>query len=58
MKKTSSSVICLNRGVRTGNSGRGRTIGAGLSSAQRLAHLTAKRGWVINPRTGLREAIA
>ena len=57
-KKSSSSVVTVGRSYRTGNAGRGRVTGAGLTSIERIAHLRSSRGWVINPRTGLRQAIA
>lgn len=57
-KKSSSSVVTIGRSYRTGNAGRGRVTGAGLTSVERIAHLRSSRGWVLNPRTGLRQAIA
>ena len=57
-KKTSSSVVTVGRSYRTGNAGRGRVTGAGLSSVEAVQHLHASRGWVLNPRTGLRVAVA
>ena len=57
-KKSSGSVVTVGRSYRTGNAGRGRVTGAGLTSTERIAHLHSSRGWVLNPRTGLRVAVA
>ena len=58
MKKKSCSVVSVACDRRRGNGRKGRTKGEGIKPDAFIQHQIATRGWVINPRTGLRVAVA